>query len=198
MRHRTFGVLLAAALFLGAAAPAAWATTYTIDKDHTTVGFKIRHLFSQVQGAFDQFEGTFVYVPGQPEAWKAGVTVQAASINTKVEQRDQHLRSPDFFNAEQYPTLTFASTQVTDVTPASAKLHGNLTIHGVTKPVVFDLAIHGEGKDPWGNLRSGFTATTTINRKDFGLTWNKALESGQLLVGEEMVITLEVEGVAQG
>ena len=115
-----------------------------------------------------------------------------------MEPRDKHLRSPDFFDAEQYPTLTFTSTQVTDVAPTSAKLHGELTIHGVTKPVVFDLTIHGEGKDPWGNLRSGFTATTTINRKDFGLTWNQALETGQLLVGEEVVITLEVEGIAQG
>ena len=197
MRHRTFGVWLTV-LSLAAAAPCAWATTYTIDKDHTTVGFKIRHLFSNVQGTFDQFEGTFVYVPGQSETWKANATIQAASINTKVEPRDRHLRSPDFFNVEQYPTLTFASTQVTDVTPTSAKLHGDLTIHGVTKPVIFDLTIHGEGKDPWGNLRSGFTATTTIHRKDFNLTWNQALESGQFLVGEEVVITLEVEGIAQG
>jgi polyisoprenoid-binding protein YceI len=198
MRHRLLGATLATALCLGAGAQAAWATTYTIDKDHTTLGFKIRHLFSQVQGTFDQFEGTFVYVPGQPETWKASATIQAGSINTKVEKRDTHLRSPDFFHVEQYPTLTFTSTQVTDVTPASAKLHGNLTIHGVAKPVVFDLEIHGEGKDPWGNIRSGFTATTTINRKDFGLTWNQALETGQLLVGEDVAITLEVEGIAQG
>ncbi|OGX29161.1 MAG: hypothetical protein A3B78_02100 [Omnitrophica WOR_2 bacterium RIFCSPHIGHO2_02_FULL_67_20] len=198
MRHWTFGVLLAAALFLGAAAPEAWATTYALDKDHTTVGFKIRHLFSQVQGTFDQFEGSFIYVPGKPEEWRATATIQAGSINTKVDKRDTHLRSADFFDAGQYPAITFTSTTVTDVTATSAKLHGDLTIHGVTKPVVFDLAIHGEGKDPWGNLRSGFTATTTINRKDFSLTWNQALETGQLLVGEEVAITLEIEGLAKG
>ena len=114
-----------------------------------------------------------------------------------MEKRDQHLRSKDFFDVAQYPTLEFASTEVTDITPNSAKLHGLLTIHGIQKPVVLDLAIHGEGKDPWGNVRSGFTATTTINRKDFGLTWNQALESGQLLVGEDVDITLEVEGVVK-
>ena len=179
-------------------APAAWATTYTIDADHTTVGFKIRHLFSNVTGSFDQYEGRFVYVPGQPEQWTVTATIQAASINTKVAPRDKHLRSPDFFDVEQYPTITFTSTQVTDVTPTSAKLHGLLTIHGVEQPVVLDLDIHGEGTDPWGNVRSGFTARMRINRKDFGLTWNTTLETGQLLVGEDVDILLEVEGIAQG
>ena len=196
MRRRTVGLLLAA--FSIAAASPACATEYTVDKDHSTVSFKVRHLFSQVQGTFDQFEGAFTYVPDKPEGWKAAATVQTASINTHVEKRDQHLRSPDFFDVEKYPTMTFTSTGATDVAGTSAKLHGDLTLHGVTKPVVFDLQIHGEGKDPWGNQRSGFTATTTINRKDFGLTWNQALESGQLLVGEEVVITLEIEGLAKG
>lgn len=198
MRHRLLGATLATVLCLGAGAQAARATTYAIDTDHTTVGFKIRHLFSQVQGTFDRYEGTFVYVPGKPEEWQVSATIQAASIDTRVEKRDHHLRSPDFFDVEKYSTITFTGTKVTDITPTSAKLHGDLTIHGVTKPVVLDLQIHGEGKDPWGNVRSGFTATTTINRKDFGLTWNQALETGQLLVGEEVVITLEVEGIVQG
>jgi polyisoprenoid-binding protein YceI len=178
-------------------APSAWATTYALDKEHTTVGFKIRHLFSNVTGSFDQYEGRFVYVPGQPEQWTVTATIQAASINTKVANRDTHLRSADFFDVEQFPTLTFTSTRVTDATPTTAKLHGTLTIHGVEQPVVFDLDIHGEGKDPWGNLRSGFTARTRINRKDFGLTWNKTVETGQLLVGEDVDILLEVEGIAQ-
>lgn len=173
----------------------AWATTYTVDKTHTTVGFKIRHLFTQVVGGFDDFSGTFVYVPDQPDQWNVDATVQAASINTKTAQRDKHLRSKDFFEVETYPTLTFTSTSVTDATATGAKLHGDLTLHGVTKPVVLDVEIHGVGKDPWGNTRAGFTATTTINRKDFGLTWNKAVEAGQLLVGEEVQITLEVEGL---
>ena len=187
------------ALLIGclAAAPA-WATVYQVDKDHTAVGFTIRHLFSNVKGTFDEFNGTFTYVPGKPDEWSVTATVQAARVNTRVEQRDKHLRSKDFFEVDTYPTLTFTSTKVTDATATSAKLEGQLTIHGVEQPVVFELQIHGEGKDPWGNLRSGFTATTKINRKDFGLTWNQALEAGGVLVGDDVEITLEVEGVANG
>ena len=171
------------------------AATYTIDPDHSAVSFKIRHLFSNVQGTFNQFEGTIDYEPGKPENWKTQAVIQAASIDTRVEPRDKHLRSKDFFEVEAYPTLKFISTKVTGVTPQGAKLHGDLTIHGVTKPVVLDLVIHGVGKDPWGNTRAGFTATTQINRKEFGLTWNKAVETGGFLVGDEVEITLEVEGL---
>ena len=177
--------------------PAAGAATYKIDPDHTTVEFKIRHLLSYVRGTFNQFEGSFDYAPDQPEQWKANAAIQAASIDTRVDKRDAHLRSQDFFAVEQYPTITFRSTEATDVTPSGAKLHGVLAIHGVEQPVVLDLTIHGVSKDPWGNERAGFTAATTINRKDFGLTWNQALETGQLLLGEEVDIVLEVEGIAQ-
>ena len=176
---------------------AAWATTYKVDPDHTAVEFKIRHVFSNVKGTFDQFEGTFDYVPDHPEQWKASGTIQAASINTRVTQRDNHLRSKDFFEVEKFPAISFKSTEVTGVTPTGAKLHGLLTIHGVEKPVVLDVEVHGVAKDPWSNVRAGATATTKINRKDFGLTWNQALETGQLLVGEEVEITIEVEGIAQ-
>ena len=179
-------------------AQAAWATTYALDKDHTTVAFKIRHLFSKVEGTFNDFEGAFDYVPGHPEQWKAAATIQTASVNTRVEPRDKHLRSADFFDAEHYPTITFKSTEVTDATPTTAKLHGLLSIHGVEKPVILDLEMHGEGKDPWGNVRSGFTATTKVNRKDFGLTWNQTLETGQFLVGDDVEISLEVEGIVKG
>ena len=194
--HRRLGFLLLVGLVLGQA-PAVWATTYAIDPDHTTVSFKIRHLFSKVEGTFDQLEGQFDYVPGHPEQWKAAATIQATSINTRVAPRDKHLRSADFFDVGKYPTIAFTSTQVTEATEMSAKLHGLLMIHGVQKPVVLDLAVHGEGKDPWGNVRSGFTATTRINRKDFGLTWNQAVETGQLLVGDDVDITLEVEGLVK-
>lgn len=176
----------------------AWAATYAIDADHTTVSFKIRHLFTKVVGTFNAFSGSFDYVPGQPDQWRVEATIQAASIDTRVEPRDKHLRSADFFNAEQYPTLTFRSVQVTDATSTSATLHGLLNLHGVERPVVLELEIHGEGTDPWGNVRAGFTATTRLNRKDFGLTWNQVVEGGQLLVGEEVEITLEVEGIKQG
>jgi len=193
MRVRLVGLGLLATCLL---APAAQATTYTIDQDHTAISFKIRHLFSYVQGTFNAFEGQFVYEPGAPEAWTVQATIQADSIDTRVAKRDQHLRSADFFDVEQYPTLEFQSTEITDATPTGATLHGLLTIHGVQKPVVLDLVMHGEGQDPWGNRRSGFTATTTINRKDFGLTWNQALETGQVLVGEAVEVTLEIEGLA--
>lgn len=182
-------------LTLIAAAQSASAATYELDKDHTSVSFKIRHLFSNVQGNFNDFSGAFDYEPGKPESWKAEAVIQAASINTRLEARDKHLRSSDFFDVEKFPTLMFKSTKVEGAGESSAKLHGLLTLHGVEKPVVLDLAIHGVGKDPWGNVRSGFTATTKINRKDFGLNWNKAVEAGQLLVGEEVEITLEVEGM---
>ncbi len=169
--------------------------TYNIDVDHTSVSFKIRHVLSNVVGQFKQFEGTFVYDPQKPEAWKAMAVIQAASIDTNVAPRDKHLRSPDFFDVEKYPTITFKSTKVTEVTPESAKLEGLLTIHGVEKLAVLDLEIHGVAKDTWGNVRAAFTATTKINRKDFSLTWNQAIEAGKFLVGDEVIITLEVEGL---
>lgn len=183
------GIVLAAALFSG---PSVWAATYKIDKDHTTVGFKIRHLFSRVQGRFDQFEGTIEFEPDKPSTWQVQATIQAASINTGVSKRDNHLRSKDFFDVERYPAITFKSTAVN-----GGNLEGILSMHGVEKPVVLNLEVHGVGKDPWGNVRAGFTATTKINRKDFGLTWNEVIEGGQVLVGEEVEITLEVEGIEQ-
>jgi len=174
-----------------------FAATYKIDTDHTTVSFKIRHILTNVQGHFKQFEGIFDYDPDKSDTWKAETTIQTASIDTNVAPRDKHLRSADFFDADKYPTLTFKSTGVTDATPTSAKLNGLLTIHGVEKPVVLNLEILGIAKDPWGNTIASFTATTKVNRKDFGLNWNQVLETGQVLVGEEVEITLEVAGLLQ-
>ncbi|MSR77211.1 MAG: polyisoprenoid-binding protein [Candidatus Omnitrophica bacterium] len=173
----------------------AWAAEYKLGKEHTTVGFKIRHLFSWVQGTFNEFDGQFTYDPDKPETWKVDAVIQAKSIDTHNEKRDTHLSSADFFDVEKFPTLSFKSTGVHDATKSNAKLDGILTLHGVEKPVTLDLEIHGAGKDPWGNMLSGFTATTKINRKDFGLSWNQSVETGQLLVGEEVLITIEVEGV---
>lgn len=174
-----------------------FSASYKIDPDHSTVSFKIRHLFSNVVGNFTQFDGAIEYEPGKPETWSARSTIQAASINTNVSKRDKHLQSADFFDVEKFPTLEFKSTGVTDATAETAKLHGNLKIHGVEKPVVLDLEIHGAGKDPWGNTRAGFTAKTRIDRKDFGLIWNQTLETGGLLVGDDVDLTLEVEGIAK-
>jgi len=176
---------------------AARAANYAIDADHTSVTFKVRHLLSWVAGSFKAFDGVFVYDPADPQSWTVNMTIQAESIDTNVAARDKHLKSKDFFETETYPVLTFQSTKVTDVTEQGFKLEGDLTIHGVTKPVVFDVTTLGEIKDPWGNEIAGFTAVTKINRGDFGLTWSKTVETGQLLVGEEIEITLEVAGLKE-
>ncbi len=190
--------VLAAALWAGSVfSTAVFAAEYKIDADHSTVGFKVKHLFSKVQGQFKKFEGTFSYDPADLTQWKAEATIDAASIDTNVEKRDNHLRSKDFFEVEKYPTITFKSTGAHDLSGDKAKVDGLLTIHGVEKPVTLDVEIHGEGADPWGNTRLGMTATTTINRKDFGLAWNQLLESGKVLVGEEVEIVLELEGLKQ-
>lgn len=171
--------------------------TYSVDPAHTTVGFKIRHLFSQVQGRFDRFEGTITFDPDAPASAKVEGSIEAASINTNHAKRDAHLRNPDFFDVEKYPKISFRSTGVSDVDASrkTGKLSGVLSMHGVDKPVILDVAFLGEGKDPWGNRRSGFTATTTLNRKDFGIIWNETLESGGLLLGEEVQIEIQVEGL---
>ena len=190
-------VLLASFFILLGLAPLSYAANYKIDADHSAVTFKIKHLFSKVQGNFNKFEGTFDYEAGKPETWKTQAVIDATSIDTNVEKRDHHLQSKDFFDVENFPQITFKSTGAHDVTETTAKLDGLLNMHGVEKPVTLDLEILGVANDPWGNTRAAFTATTRVNRKDFGLSWNQALETGQLLVGEEVEITLEVEGIKQ-
>jgi len=174
-----------------------FATDYEIDPAHTTVGFKVRHLVSKTTGRFEKFKGSFTYDAKNAKAWKAETTIEATSINTEEPKRDKHLRSPDFFDVKKYPTITFKSTGVKDVDGNNATLMGDLTIHGVTKPVALKVEVGGEEKDPWGTQRAGFTATGKINRKDFGLTWNKAVEAGGFLVGDDVDLVLEVEGIAK-
>lgn len=176
------------------ASSASYAADYELDPAHTTISFKIRHLLANVNGTFDKFEGKFSYTPDKPEEWKVEAKIQTESVNTRIEQRDHHLKSVDFFDVAHYPEMTFKSTKITDVKKGHAKLHGLLSMHGVEKEIVMDLEILGLEKDPWGNELAGFSATTTLNRKDYGLTWNQFAESGKLLVGEEVQITLDVEG----
>ncbi len=175
-----------------------FASTYEIDPDHSNVTFKIRHLIGKVQGRFDKFNGTIEYDSKKPESWKVSATIDSATINTNNSKRDEHLRSKDFFDVvnpqkPEFKTIKFDSKKVTDIKNNKVKLHGDLMIHGVTKPVVLELEILGEGTDPWGNKKAAFSASTTVNRKDYGLTWNKALEAGGVLVGEEVEISLEIE-----
>lgn len=173
----------------------ALASTWTIDPDHSNVGFKIKHLMvSNVKGNFNKYTGTVELNDKDITKSKVEVGIDTASVNTNVQLRDADLKSANFFDVAKYPTMTFVSKKVAKAGKDKLKVTGDLTLHGVTKEVV--LNVEGpskESKDPWGNIRKGASATTTINRKDFGLTWNKALETGGVVVGEEVNITLEIE-----
>ena len=171
-------------------------TTWNIDTSHSGAHFSVRHMvISKVRGAFERFTGVIELDEANPAASKVSVSIDATSINTHEPKRDAHLRSADFFDVEKYPELTFVSTKVEKVGDAEYRVTGDLTIHGVTKEVVLDAESLGVNKDPWGNDRIGFAATTSINRKDFGLSWNQALETGGVLVGEKIEISLDVQAV---
>jgi len=197
MRMRSWApaALVAATLLVPAGSHAA---SYKIDESHTSVGFRVRHLFTSVEGRFKEFGGTIEFDPEKPEEAKVQGTIETKTIDTNVADRDEHLRSPDFFNVAEHPQIKFESTKVSDVSAdkKTGKVHGNLTIHGVTKPVVLDAEFHGVGADPWGNKKAGFSARTTIDRRDYGLTWNKALEAGNVLVGNDVEVRLDVEANA--
>lgn len=200
-RHQRFflgltALLLAAGLLTPALAAA---KSYKVDADHTTVGFRVRHLFSYIEGRFTQFEGQISFDPQAPEKTVVKGAINVSSIDTAVAKRDQHLRSKDFFDVAKYPTIVFTSEKVTDIDKKAmkAKLHGKLEIHGVAKEVVLDVAFLGEGTDPWGNKKAGFSARGKIKRKEFGLGWNQVLETGALLVGEEVELRIDAEGYAQ-
>lgn len=167
---------------------------WQIDASHSRIGFYARHMMiSKVRGQFDKFSGQVQFDPNDPTSTTVSFEADVASINTRDEKRDGHLRSADFFDAENHSKLTFASKQVEVVDKDSAKLTGELTIRGVTRTVVLDVDFSGMGKNPWGQTVAGFTAKTIINRKDFGLEWNMALETGGLLVSEDVHIDVEVE-----
>jgi len=171
------------------------ATAYDIDPAHSSAHFSVRHLMiSNVKGEFTKLSGTVVFDSENPSASKVETVIDVASLHTRDEQRDGHLKSPDFFDVANFPEIRFESTSITATGASEHLVKGNLTIHGVTKEVT--LKVEGptpEVKDPWGNTRAGATATTKINRKDFGLTFNVALDGGGVLVGEDVAITLELE-----
>lgn len=173
-------------------------TTWNIDPAHSNAQFSIRHMMiSNVKGEFTKISGKASFDPGKPETLFAQASIDVSTINTREPDRDNHLKSPDFFDVAKHPTITFKSKRASNG-EGGLKLAGDLTIHGVTREVTLDV----EGptpptKDPWGNTRIGASATTKINRKDFDLVWNQALETGGVLVGEEIKITLDVELVAQ-
>ena len=170
--------------------------TWQFDLSHSSVGFTVRHLMvSKVHGRFARWGGTLEYDPAQPTLAKIAVTIETASVETREDKRDEHLRSADFFDVANHPTLTFNSTSIERIADDRLAVTGDLTIRGVTRPVVLDVESSGQVKDPWGGLRAGFSAKTTISRKDFGLTWNVALETGGLLVGDKVEIGIEIEAI---
>lgn len=168
---------------------------YALDQAHTTVEFVVRHLMiTKVRGRFTAFDGSVDLEPGSDLPTAIRATIQAGSIDTREEQRDAHLRSADFFDAENFPTLEFESTRI-DGTPDEFMIDGRLTIHGVTRDVSLRGNFEGRANDPWGGVRVGYSAHTTINRKDYGLNWNAALETGGVVVGDEVRIELNVEAI---
>ena len=179
------------------ATPQTAPSTWNIDAVHSAAEFKVKHMMiSHVKGHFTGITGVLTRDEADETRSRVEVSIDAASIDTREAQRDAHLKSPDFFDVEKFPKLTFQSTSITRTGDGELAVAGDLTIHGVTRPVTF--AVEGPtppGKDPWGNTRIGASATTKISRKDYGLTWNAALETGGILVGDEVTITLDVQFV---
>ena len=182
---------------MSANAPGPTTTTWNIDPIHTTAEFKVRHMMiTNVKGQFTGITGVLTLDENDITKSHVEASIDAATINTREADRDTHLKSADFLDVEKFPTLTFSSTRIIPKGDGELEVEGDLTIHGVTRKVVF--AVEGPtppGKDPWGNTRIGWTATTKIKRGDFGLTWNAALETGGILVGDEVTITFDVEAV---
>ncbi len=171
---------------------------WTIDTIHSGIHFKIRHLvIARVRGTFNKWSGIVNLDEDDFTKSSVEVTIDAASIDTNEPQRDAHLRSADFFDVEKFPTLTFKSTKVEKAGGDDLELHGALTIHGVTKQIVLDVTSEGAGGDPWGGRRRGFTASGSIDRKDFGLHWNKLIETGGVAVGDKVELEFELELVEQ-
>lgn len=169
--------------------------TWKLDPAHSGAEFKVRHMMiSNVKGSFSGLSGTLVENPADPSRSTVEASIDVATLNTGDAQRDGHLKSADFFDAEKHSSLTFKSTKVEPAGKGDYKVTGDLTLHGITKSVTFAVeGVSEPSKDPWGNLRIGLSASTKINRKDFGLTWNSPLETGGVLVGEDVAISLEVQ-----
>ena len=186
-------LLTAAVAVVALAAPAFAQQVWEIDPAHSSSGFAVRHMMvSTVRGSFGKTTGTVTYDGKDASTLKVDATIDATTINTGVEKRDGHLKSPDFFDVEKFATITFKSTKAEKAADGKLKVTGDLTMHGVTKSVTLDVEVTPEVKTPMGP-RVGATATTTINRKDFGLGWNKVIEAGGVAVGEEVKITIDVE-----
>jgi len=186
MKHN-FITIIASGLLLGSVS--LFGAAYSVDVSHSNVGFKVKHMMiSTVSGNFSGFSGSYELDKGVLKSLSA--TIKAATVDTGIVKRDEHLRSEDFFDVAKFPEITFAM-----ISQKGKKVTGDLSIHGITKKVVLALDMGGEVIDPWGNKRSGFVLTGKVNRKDYGLNWNEAIEAGGVVVGEEVKLIIEVEGI---
>jgi polyisoprenoid-binding protein YceI len=171
--------------------------TYKIDKAHSEAVFHVRHLLTKVQGRFTDFEGAIQFNEAAPEQSTVDFTIKSTSIDTAEPDRDKHLRSADFFDVEKFPTITFRSKRIVKKGADQYDVIGDFTVHGVTKEITLPVTHLGKAKDPWGGDRLGFEAELTLNRKDYGLSWNAALETGGFLVGDEVKAVLQIQAVGQ-
>lgn len=170
--------------------------TYTIDPTHSRIGFSARHaMITKVRGAFNEFTGTITLDGDNPGKSSAHVSIRADSIDTRNDQRDGHLRTNDFLDAPNYPTLEFVSTGAEQLSPSTYRLTGNLTIKGVARPISLDFEYTGAARDPYGNLRVGFEGSQVVSRKDYGMTWNATLETGGVLVSDKVTLEFEISAV---
>lgn len=184
----------AAALTILAALPLQ-ADTFAIDPSHSEVGFLVRHLVSQTRGRFNDFSGAVNLDPKNLANSSVEFKIKAASIDTNVPDRDKHLRGADFFDVEKYPEITFKSKSIKATGKDTYNVTGTLTMHGVSKEVTLPVTYLGQAKDPWGNTRAGFETSTTLNRKDFGIVWNKAVDNGGVLLGDDVKVDINLETV---
>jgi polyisoprenoid-binding protein YceI len=170
--------------------------TWNIDLAHSAIHFSVRHMVvSKTRGRFAKWGGQLQFDPKELTKGSVNVEIEPVSVDTGDAQRDGHLRSPDFFDVEKFPKASFKSTKITEKGEGKLTILGDLTLHGVTKPITLEASYEGSGKDPWGGERAGFSATTTITRADFGVNFNKALDAGGVLVGEKVELNLEIEAV---
>lgn len=196
MKNKTFLKALSLSLLLPALALAE-PVTYKVDADHSGVGFSIRHFVSNVPGRFRDFDGAVKYDKQNPAASSVEFTVKAASIDTSNNDRDEHLRSADFFDVQKFPTLTFTSTKVVAKDADTLDVTGNLTLHGVTKQITIPVEVLGTVKTPNGE-KAGFESSFTVNRKDYGITWNRVLDAGGSVLGEDVKVSISIEANRQG
>lgn len=187
---RKLSLIVAAAVIV---ASPVLADTYVIDKNHSDASFQVRHMMSRVRGQFNDYAGSITVDPAKPEGASVEFTLKAASIDTANDSRDKDLRSANFFDVEKFPEITFKSTKVKAAGKDKYDVTGTLTIHGVAKEVTLPVQFLGFGKDPWGNEKAGFAIDTTLNRKEFGIVWNKTLDSGGVLLGDEVWVSINLE-----